>query len=83
LSSKFTNKALESAIRSDDTAQIQRLSTTEGQEIGQLMAIRNSAFAKVYKTLTPDQRTRAEALQRIVEQGIRRQREHPGPRQAS
>jgi Spy/CpxP family protein refolding chaperone len=78
-----TNKALETAIRSGNTAQINRLATTEGQEIGQLMAIRSSAFAKVYKTLTPDQKTRADALQRILMQGTRQQMEHSRSRAAS
>ena len=61
-----TNQALQAAVRSDDTAQIQRLSTTEGQEIGQLLAIRSSAVANVYKTLSPNQKTRADALQHIL-----------------
>ena len=63
---RTTRQSLESAIRSDDTAQIQRLATVEGQEIGQLAAIRSTAVAKVYKTLTPDQRTKADALQRLL-----------------
>ena len=61
-----TRQSLESAIRSDDTAQIQRLATVEGQEIGQLAAIRSTAVANVYKTLTPDQRTKANALQQLL-----------------
>lgn len=78
-----TNKALETAVRSGDRADIQRLSTTEGQEIGQLTAIRSSAVAKVYKTLTPDQKQKADALQRILMQGVGRQMERPGARAAS
>jgi hypothetical protein len=61
-----TRTSLRAAIRNDDTAQIQRLSTVEGQEIGQLAAIRAGAVAKVYKTLTPDQRTKATALQDLL-----------------
>ncbi|HTR34288.1 MAG TPA: Spy/CpxP family protein refolding chaperone [Bryobacteraceae bacterium] len=78
-----TNKALEAAVHNGDNAQIQRLSTTEGQEIGQLTAIRSSAVAKVYKTLTPNQKQRADALQRILRQGFRQQMERPGARVAS
>ena len=65
-----TNQALRSAVRSDNTAQIQRLSTTEGQEIGQLLAIRSSAVARVYNTLRPDQRTKADALQHLLMQSM-------------
>lgn len=75
---RSTRQSLESAIRSDDTAQIQRLATVEGQEIGQLAAIRSTAVANVYKTLTPDQRTKANALQQLLmpEMQQRALREH-------
>lgn len=73
-----TNQALESAVRSDNKADIQRFASTEGQEIGQLMAIRSSAVAKVYKTLNPDQKQRAQALQQILVQGIDRELVHAG-----
>ena len=71
-----TTKALEAAVRSDRTGEIQRLSTTEGQEIGQLVAIRSSAVAKVYQTLTPDQRTRADALHSLLMQDARQEMAH-------
>lgn len=80
---KATNQALRTAVRSDDTAQIQRLSATEGQEIGQLAAIRNSAVAQVYKSLTPDQKQRADALHQLMMQGFRREMSHHNPRIAS
>ena len=63
---RTTRQSLESAIRSNDTAQIQRLATVEGQEIGQLAAIRSTAVAKVHKTFTPDQKTKANALQQLL-----------------
>jgi len=78
-----TRKSLKAAIKSDDTAQIRRLSTTEGQEIGQLMAIRSEAMAKVYTTLTPDQRERAEALHHIMARRFHRQNEQAGTRARS
>src|SRR5579871_3914004 len=55
---KETAQALKAAIRSDNTDQIQRLSSVEGQDIGQLVTIRSTAVAKIYKTLTPDQRVK-------------------------
>ena len=65
-----TNQALQAAVRSGNRADIQRLATTEGQEIGQLTAIRSSAVAKVYRTLTPEQQHRADALRQILMQGM-------------
>jgi len=57
-----TRQSLRAAIKADDTAQIQQLSATEGSEMGQLAAIRSSAFAKMYQTLTPDQKQKLDTL---------------------
>jgi len=69
---KNTNQALKSAIKSDNTSEIQKLSSTEGQDIGKLVAIRSSAMAKVYRNLTPDQQTKADALHQMMMQSSRR-----------
>ena len=58
-----TRKSLRAAIKSNDTAQIQQLTATEGTEFGQLAAIRSSAMAKVYQNLTPDQQAKLDAMQ--------------------
>lgn len=50
-----TRKDLQAAIQSGNTEQIQQLATTEGSQVGQLTAIRATAFSKVYKILTPEQ----------------------------
>jgi len=68
---KTTTRQLHAAVRSDDTAQVKQLSTTEGQEIGQLLAIRSQAVAKIYKSLTADQQTRAQALQNLMMRSLR------------
>src|SRR5580700_5267770 len=73
-----TRKSLRAAIKSNDTAQIQQLSATEGKEIGQLTAIRGSAFAKVYQTLTPDQKQKMEALAQARHARHSGQRSKPG-----
>jgi hypothetical protein len=78
-----TTQALKAAIKSDNTDQIQRLSTTEGQEIGQLISIRSGVMAKVYKSLTPDQRTKADALQKMMRRGLRHEAMGAGSRMAS
>ena len=72
-----TRKSLRAAIKANDTAQIQQLSATEGKEIGQLTAIRGSAFAKVYQTLTPEQKQKADALEQA--RHARHQGQHPKP----
>jgi len=58
-----TRKSLRAAVRAGDTQQIQQLSSTEGSEIGQLTAIRSTAFSQVFKSLTPDQQQKLVALQ--------------------
>lgn len=59
-----TRKSLHAAVESGDTSQIQKLSATEGQEIGQLMAIRSSAYSKVYQTLSADQKAKLAEIQK-------------------
>jgi hypothetical protein len=61
-----TRVALQDAVKSDDTTQIQRLSAAEGKDVGELVRIRSTAMAKVYKNLTPDQKTRATALHDLL-----------------
>jgi len=66
-----TRQSLRAAVQSGNTSQIQQLSATEGNEIGQLMAIRSSAFSKVYQTLSPDQKQKLTELEQA-----RHQRHH-------
>ena len=51
-----TRKSLQAAVQAGNLEQIQQLAATEGNQIGQLTALRSTAFAKIYKTLTPEQR---------------------------
>lgn len=63
------------AIKANDAARIQALATTQGQLLGQLAAIRSTAFAKVYNgVLTPEQRNKADQFPA----GFRHMR-HPRP----
>jgi len=57
-----TRQSLRGAVQANNTSQIQQLATVEGGEIGQLAAIRGTAMAKVYQTLTPDQQQKLAAL---------------------
>jgi Spy/CpxP family protein refolding chaperone len=62
-----TNRqALTAAVKSNDTAQIQSLSATQGSLRGQVLAIRSAANAKFYALLTPDQQTSFTAMQANV-----------------
>ena len=50
------------AIRANDAGAIQQLSAQEGSLKGQLAALRHATFAKLYSSLTPDQRAKADQL---------------------
>jgi len=63
-----TRKSMRAAVQSGNTDQIQKLSATEGNEIGQLMAVRSSAFSKVYQTLSPEQKQKLSELQQARRQ---------------
>jgi Spy/CpxP family protein refolding chaperone len=66
-----TRQSLRAAVQSGNTSQIQQLSATEGNEMGQLMAIRSSAFSQVYQTLSADQKQQLTQLEQA-----RHQRRH-------
>jgi Spy/CpxP family protein refolding chaperone len=66
-----TGQALRAAIEANNTAQIQQLAKTEGGELGQLMAIRSEAMAKVHQILTPEQQQKLSALQQARRAGRR------------
>jgi Spy/CpxP family protein refolding chaperone len=66
-----TRQSLRAAVQANDTAQIQQLATAQGSELGQLMAIRSTAMAKVYQTLTPEQQQKLAALREARHAGHR------------
>lgn len=49
-------------------ADLQKLAAVQGQLRGQMAAIRTEAFAKFYKTLTPEQRAKADQMQQQFHQ---------------
>ena len=63
---KQNREALSAAIKANDTAQIQQLSTQQGNLQGQVVAMRSASMAKFYATLTPDQRAKADQIQQRV-----------------
>lgn len=58
--------ALQSAVKAGDNTQIQKLSASIGNEAGQLAAARATAMSKLYKTLTPDQQQKFDALHQAM-----------------
>jgi Spy/CpxP family protein refolding chaperone len=60
---KQNRQALAAAVKTDNSGEIDRLSAVQGQLMGKTMAIRTEAFAKIYQTLTPEQRAKADQLQ--------------------
>jgi Spy/CpxP family protein refolding chaperone len=70
-----TRQSLRAAIKADDMNMIKQLSATEGNEIGQMTAIRSSAMAKAYQNLNPEQKQKVAELERAHQAA----REHGRP----
>lgn len=64
---KANREALAAAVKANDVAQIQSLSAQCGQLQGQLLGIRSEARAKVYATLTPEQKAKADRVRQRLE----------------
>ena len=68
-------QALSAAVKAGDAAQIQALSKTQGDLMGQAMAIRSQSRAQIYAGLTNDQRQKMDAIQermqrRMAQRGL-------------
>jgi Spy/CpxP family protein refolding chaperone len=59
---KQVRSAMFQAVRANDTAGIERLSAQQAGLRGRILAVREEAFARVYSTLTPEQRAKADTL---------------------
>jgi len=59
---KQVRQAMFQAVRANDNARIDQLSAQEAGLKGQMSALRQHAFARVYQTLTPEQRAKADQL---------------------
>jgi Spy/CpxP family protein refolding chaperone len=65
-------EALYAAIKANNTSEIERLSSQQGELQGKVVAIRSEAMAKFYAILTPEQRTKAD---QIHQQKLQRMKE--------
>jgi len=54
--------AMFQAIQANDTAKIDQFSAQAASLKGQISALRHQAFARIYSTLTPEQRAKADQL---------------------
>jgi protein CpxP len=61
-------EALHAAVKANNTAEIERISTQQGELKGKTLAIRSQAMAKFYAILTPEQRTKLDQMhQRMMQ----------------
>ncbi len=60
---KQNREALAAAVKANDVAQIHSLAAQQGNLRGQMLGIRSEAMAKLYTTLTPEQKAKADQMQ--------------------
>ena len=68
---KQNRQAMSAAVKANNTADIERLAAQRGTLMGKMTAIRTEAFAKVYQTLTPDQRVKADQMHEHMRNRVR------------
>ena len=68
---KQNREALAAAVKANDAAQIHSLAAQQGNLRGQMVAIRSEAMAKVYSTLTPDQKVKADQMRQQMKSHMR------------
>ena len=61
-------QSLATAVKNNDTVQIQSLAAAQGALQGQALAIQSAAKAKFYAILTPDQKTKLDQMQGKLQQ---------------
>jgi Spy/CpxP family protein refolding chaperone len=67
-------EAMRAAVKSDNSSQIEKLSKTDGELMGRLVAARTEARAKFYRILTPEQRNKVEQLHAAFRQRMQQRR---------
>jgi Spy/CpxP family protein refolding chaperone len=68
-------EALYAAVKANNTSQIERLSSHQGELQGKALAIRSEARAKFYAILTPEQRTKADQMHQQMQSRMRQRME--------
>jgi Spy/CpxP family protein refolding chaperone len=72
---RTNRQALAAAVKANDVAQIHSLSAQQGNLQGQLLGIRSEARAKVYATLSPEQKAKAGEMRQKVRERIKQRME--------
>ena len=67
---KQNRQALAEATKAGNNADIERLANEQGSLMGKMIAVRTEAFAKIYHTLTPEQRAKADQFRSRMHQRI-------------
>jgi Spy/CpxP family protein refolding chaperone len=75
---KQNRQALATAVKAGNTADIERLSAEKGNLMGKMTAIHTEAFAKIYQTLTPDQRAKADQMHQQMRSRMHNRGGHQG-----
>lgn len=68
-------EALYAAVKANNAAQIERLSTHQGELHGKMVAIHSEARARFYAMLTPEQRTKADQMHQEMRSRMRQRSE--------
>jgi periplasmic protein CpxP/Spy len=68
---KQNREALAAAIKSGNDAQIDQIAKAQAPVMAQLAAIRAHAFEKIYATLTPEQKAKADTMRQQFHAGRR------------
>jgi Spy/CpxP family protein refolding chaperone len=68
-------EALYAAVKANNTSQIERLSSHQGELQGKVLAIRSEARAKFYAILTLEQRTQADQMHQQMQSRMRQRME--------
>jgi len=77
---KQVRMGLFQAVRANDAARIDQLSAQEANLKGQISAMHNEARAKIYSTLSPEQRAKADQIPaRLRQMRQRRMESHQNP----
>ena len=68
-------EALYAAVKANNTAKIEQISSHQGELQGKVLAVRSEAKAKFYAMLTPEQRTKADQMHQQMELRMQQRRE--------
>lgn len=75
---KQNREALTAAVKAGNAAQVAALSKTQGELMGQALAVRSQAQAQIYAGLTNDQRAKVDTMQSKIQQRLAQRQANRG-----